>query len=157
MPQTFLPLFPSDATPINEIVGFARRDDTVYYFHGSMPIYSHHVDNLKSFRLITAQLVVNGNATQMEIVRAFGISKISMKRYVKLYREEGPDGFFKPRKARSATVMTKERLLEIQAMLDEGDSPSMIANQLGLRVDTINTALRDGRLHRVKKKRDRNE
>jgi hypothetical protein len=30
----------------------------------------------------------------MEIVRAFGVTKISVKRSVKLYREEGARGFY---------------------------------------------------------------
>ncbi|NCU31566.1 MAG: helix-turn-helix domain-containing protein [Candidatus Moranbacteria bacterium] len=39
-------------------------------------------------------MVVNGNATQTEIVRAFGVSSISVKRWVKKYRTEGARGFF---------------------------------------------------------------
>lgn len=152
MPQMLLPLFPTDVTIINGILSFARRGDTVYYFHGPMPVFSHAIKDLKSFRLITAQFVVNGNATQAEIVRAFGISTISMKRYVKLYREEGVEGFFKPRRPRSATVLTRERLREIQKLLDEGINLSLLAEQLDLKMDTIRKAVRDGRLHRVEKK-----
>jgi hypothetical protein len=33
--------------------------------------------------MFSSQLVVNGNCTQAQLVRAFGISVISMKRYVK--------------------------------------------------------------------------
>jgi hypothetical protein len=43
----------------------------------------------------TAQFCVNGHTQQMEIVRAFGVTKISVKRSVKLYREEGARGFYK--------------------------------------------------------------
>jgi transposase len=41
--------------------------------------------------MITAQFCVNGNAKQMDIVRAFGVTKISVKRAVKRYREQGPE------------------------------------------------------------------
>lgn len=155
MQQMLLPLFPADATSINELVGFCRRDDFVYYFNGQMPIFSHHVDELKSFRLITSQLVVNGVASQAEIVRAFGVSKISVKRYVKRYRQEGAEGFFKPRKVRSSSVLTAEVLIEVQKCLDEGQSVSQISKAMGLKADTLNKAVRDGRLHRNKKKMPR--
>lgn len=152
MPQMLLPLFPAETTSINELLGFCCKDDFVYYFNGMMPIFSHQLSDLKSFRLITSQLVVNGVATQSEIVRAFGVSKISVKRYVKLYREEGSGGFFKPRKGRSSTVLTPEVLRAVQAELNEGRVVSRICEEMGLKTDTVNKAVLDGRLHRVEKK-----
>lgn len=44
-------------------------------------------------RMITCQLYVNGSASQAELCRVFGVSKISMLRSVKLYREKGMAGF----------------------------------------------------------------
>lgn len=93
MPQTHLPFFPEDITLINTRIGFQKREGIVFYFFGSMPVYQHKENDLLSFRFFTSQIVVNGNATQSEIVRAFGISSISVKRWVKRYREEGLDGF----------------------------------------------------------------
>lgn len=154
MPQILLPIFPYDATSINALLGFCRKDEIVYYFNGMMPIFSHPVDDLNSFRLITSQLVVNGVASQAEIVRAFGVSKISVKRYVKCYRKEGSSGFFSPRRTRSAAVLTPEVLREVQKSLDTGEEVSRICQEIGLKIDTVNKAIRDGRLQReVKKKR----
>ncbi len=152
MPQMLLPLFPTESTSINSLLGFCLKDEFVYYFNGMMPIFSHHVSDLKSFRLITAQLVVNGVASQSEIVRAFGVSKISVKRYVKLYREEGSSGFFKPRKGRGSSILTPEVLTTVQARLNEGCFVSSICEEMGLKTDTVNKAIRDGRLFREKKK-----
>lgn len=152
MPQMLLPLFPAEATTINELLGFCRKDDFVYYFNGMMPIFSHHESDLKSFRLITSQLVVNGVASQSEIVRAFGVSKISVKRYVKLYREEGSGGFFKSRKGRGSKVLTPEVLRAVQAELNEGRFVSRICEEMDLKTDTVNKAILDGRLYRVEKK-----
>jgi transposase len=152
MPQMLLPLFPADATPINELLGFCKKDDIVYYFNGQMPIFSHHESDHKSFRLITSQLVVNGVATQAEIIGAFKVSKISVKRYVKRYRKEGASGFFKPRKTRSCTVLTPEVLRKVQYFLDDGRSVRSICDELGLKADTVNKAIGDGRLDRGEKK-----
>ncbi len=41
-----------------------------------------------------SQIVDSGAAKQVEIVKAFGVSIISVKRYVKILREKGPGGFF---------------------------------------------------------------
>ena len=80
MPQSHLPLFPADVTSINPHVSFAKRGGRVYYFNGPMPVFSHEEKDYASFRMFTSQLVEDGNCTQAEIVRAFGISAISMKR-----------------------------------------------------------------------------
>ncbi len=148
-----LPIFPADSTELNSLVGFCSRNDFVYYFNGQMPIFSHHIADLKSFRLICSQLIENGVASQSEIIRAFGVSKISVKRYVKLYREEGAEGFFKPRKTRSKTVLTPEVLLKVQRRLDSGEPVGMICKDLDLKPDTVNKAIRSGRLDQEKKKR----
>jgi transposase len=155
MPQMLLPIFPADAREINDLVGFCERENFVYYFNGQMPIFSHHIRDIRSFRLICSQLIVNGVVSQSEIVHAFGVSKISVKRYVKLYREEGPGGFYKPRKTRSETVLTGEVLRQIQQRLDIGDSVGMICKEMKLKRDTVNKAIRKGRLKRDKKKQRR--
>ncbi len=96
---------------------------------------------------------VNGVASQAEIVRAFGVSKISVKRYVKCYRKVGSNGFFSPRRTRSAAVLTPEVLREVQKLLDAGEEVSRICQEIGLKTDTVNKAIRDGRLQREVKKR----
>src|SRR2546428_11901219 len=103
MPQSHLPLFPADVTSINPHVSFAKRGGRVYYFNGPMPVFSHEEKDYASFRMFTSQLVEDGNCTQAEIVRAFGISAISMKRYVKKYREGGPAGVFQKKTTRGGT------------------------------------------------------
>jgi len=94
MPQAQLPFFPEDIKLINTYIGVQKRNGIVYYFNGMMPIFQHSDFDLSSFRLITSQLVINGNAKQVEIVRAFNVSSISVKRWVKKLREKGAIAFF---------------------------------------------------------------
>ena len=94
MPQTRLPFFPEHITLINQHIGFKKIADIIYYFNGSMPVFQHPASDIESFRLFTNQLVVNGNCKQSEIVKAFNVSQISVKRWVKKYREEGASAFF---------------------------------------------------------------
>ena len=152
MPQIQLPLFPAGVTPITQVLAFSKDHGRVTYFNGSMPVFVHEEDDLASFRIITAQFCVNGNATQAEIMRAFGVSKISLKRAVKRYREEGPKGFYQPQKRRGPAVLTAPVLAEAQQLLDEGLESSEVADRLGIKRDTFSKAVRAGRLHQGVKK-----
>ena len=58
--QIILPLIPYGATSINEFVSVNRGEDRWTYFVGTLPVYSHPSDNIRLFRLVTAQLSVNG-------------------------------------------------------------------------------------------------
>jgi len=94
MPQARLPFFPEDIELINMHIGVQKKNGIIYYFNGMMPVFQHPEKDLSSFRLFTSQLVVNGNVKQVDIVRAFGVSSISVKRWVKKYREKGAEAFF---------------------------------------------------------------
>jgi len=59
-----------------------------------MPVFSHEESDRASFRDVHQPLVINGNCTQAQIVRAFGISAISMKRYVNAIPGERNGGVF---------------------------------------------------------------
>ena len=153
MPQPLLPMFPSDVTEINSLVSFAKRDGTVFYFNGPLPVFTHAEDDRPSFRMFTSQLVVNGNCTQAEIVRAFGISTISIKRYVKQYRQSGTASFFKSRRDRQPRVLTPPMLQKVQDLLQEGREPSAVAGQLGIKSDTLRKAIKAGRIVQPIKKK----
>lgn len=94
MPQTRLPYFPEEIELINTHIGFQRRAGNIYYFNGSMVVFHHSENDYASFRLFTTQLVVNGNVKQIDIVKAFGVSPSSVKRWTRKYREGGSEVFF---------------------------------------------------------------
>lgn len=153
MPQTLLPVFPAEATPINELISYCQREETVYYFHGCLPVFSHAASDLRSFRLFASQLVVNGSCTQAELVRAFGISSISMKRHVKKLRAGGGKAFFAARRKRTPRVLTAEVVQRAQELLAQGQSRSAVAQELGIKLDTLSKAVRTSRLVEPSKKK----
>ena len=147
MAQMVLPIFPEGMTMITPVLGFEKRDGQVYYFHGSIPIFTHAENDVKSFRMFASQLAVNGNCKQMDIVRAFGIPPITMKRCVKLYREKGPSGFFEKRKSvKQPRVFTPEVLAKAQALLDQGKTRQEVAEELQIKPDTFYRAIHSGKL-----------
>ncbi len=142
----------SDVTEINELVSFAKREGTIYYFNGPMPVFSHPEADRPVFRMFTSQLVVNDNCTQAQIVRAFGISAISMKRYVKQYRQGGAAGFFKGRAARQPRVLTPAVLQKAQELIQEGHGRTGWRRNW-VKSDTLRKAIKAGRIvEPVKKK-----
>jgi transposase len=155
MAQMQLPIFPVGVNQINANVGFAREDDTIIYFYGHLPIFRHQVSDMVNFRLITSQLHVDGNVKQADICRAFGVTPISVKRSVKIYREKGPAGFFEKPRRRGPAVLTKPVLAKIQDLLDEGMELPEIAHKLDLLADTIRKAVKAGKLHKPQKKMTR--
>jgi len=102
MPQLQLPMFPNGVTHITDELAFERRDGQITYFNGHMPVFTHDEKDIATFRMITSQFCVSGYARQSDIIRAFGVTSISVKRSVKLYRAKGTKGFYAPRVRRGA-------------------------------------------------------
>jgi transposase-like protein len=155
MPQIQLPFFPEGVTHITPLLAFCAEEGRITYFNGSMPVFVHEQTDIASFRMITAQFCVTGNAKQSEIAKAFGIPKITLKRAVKRYRAEGPKGFYRPRQTRGAAVLTAPVLAEAQRLLDEGLETAAVADRLGIKPDTLSKAVRAKRLHAPAKKKTR--
>lgn len=152
MPQLQLPIFPAGLTPITNEIGFQHQDGRVVYFHGCLPMFQHGEKDLKSFRMFTSQLIDNGTVRQRDIARAFGVPRATVKRYVRLYRDQGTEGFFRAPRRRGPGVLTAEVRQQIQALLDAGQGVPEVARQAGVLANTLHKAIRAGRLHAVKKK-----
>ena len=151
MPQLQLPVFPCGSTAITSELAFERRDGQVVYFHGHLPVFTHLVEDLSSFRFFTTQLIVNGTATQGQIVEAFGVPMTTVKRCCRLYREGGAKVFFKPPARRQGHRLTPERLAQAQSLLAEGQAVPAISAQLDILASTLHKAIDDGRLKQFKK------
>lgn len=148
MPQLVLPLFPSSVTFINQSLAFCCADNQVYYFYGNMnPVFTHAKDDINTFKMIVSQFYVTGKATQAEICRAFGLPAITLKRSVKLYRESGPSGFYgKTSTPRGPTILTDEKIIEIENLLNEGNEPKVVAQMLNIKYDTLYKAIKSGKI-----------
>ena len=157
MLQTHLPIFPNEVTNITSELAFKKEDGVVTYFNFSMPIFRHNENELATFRMITSQFCVNKNATQSQIARAFGVTLVSVKRWVKVYKEKGPKGFYEPRNTRGAVVLTAIKLQEAQDLLSKGIAVREIAKQLSLKANTISKAIRAGRLYCPAKKKKKKQ
>jgi transposase len=153
MPQLQLPMWPAGATEITPEIAVQKQDGRVFYLYGHMPVFQHEATDLQSFRMFTSQMIVNGTVKQKDIVRTFGVPLITVKRSVKLYRERGAEGFFKPKeRKRSGRVLKGELLERARALLEEGRSVPEVAKELGVLANTLHKAIRAKRLPAAQKK-----
>ena len=64
----------------------------MYFFKG-LPVFTHHVGDVNTFHMITAQFCVQGHARGEDIVRAYRVPVEGVALAVALYRDMGADGF----------------------------------------------------------------
>jgi len=152
MPQLALPIFPEGLISITVDLAFQREEGKVVYFHGLLPVFQHDETDLRSFRMFTSQLIANGTVRQRDIAQAFGVPRATVKRYMKVHREQGSAGFFRSPRRRSASVLTPEVTQRAQALLDEGQSVPEVSLAVGVAGNTLHKAIHAGRLHASKKK-----
>ncbi len=72
------------------------------YFCGAQPEFQHAEHDHRSFRMFTAQLICQGVCRQVDVLRAFGVSKNSVIRSVDKYRAGGVKAFYTSRATRGA-------------------------------------------------------
>jgi len=146
MAQALLPIIPPGATSINELISVVGQGHQWIYFCGVQPVFQHAQKDRSSFRMFTAQLCVQGACSQAQIMRAFGVSKNSVLRSVAKYRREGIERFYRARKGRGASVMIAELTSKAQRLLDTGYSRTEVAEELGIKYDTLRKAINRGGL-----------
>ncbi len=148
MTQLMLPFISPGVTNINHLVSVWESEGRWTYFFGIHPIYTHKSDDQRMFRLTIANLIESGACRQIEIISAFGISKISVIRAQRKLRKYGPEEFFIERRGSrtGGTILTPEVLERAQNLLDTGLSRKEVAEELQVKYDTLRKAICDGRL-----------
>ena len=139
-----LPFSLPDATPIGDRYAMQTRDGFTYYFFNLEPFDCHPADDRRAMLLRAAKLHVVSGVPQADIMAAFHLSRPTVARAVKRYRERGEDAFFEPRRGRGRTVVDARMAVEAAKLLASGISGSACARQLGIPVSTFNENRRAG-------------
>src|SRR6266852_1468575 len=141
MPQLQLPIFPAGVTEVNNQIAVEKRAGRVYYIHGHLPVFHHGEEDVHGFRMFTSQMIVNGTVKPKEVAQAFGVPMITVKRYVKVFREQGAKGFYaaKPRHS-SASLLKGEMRERAQQLLEQGRSVPEVAGVLKVVANTLHKA-----------------
>ena len=132
-----LPFSLPDATPIGDRYAMQTRDGFTYYFFNLEPFDCHPADDRRALLLRAARLHIVSGVPQADIMAAFHLSRPTVARAVKRYRERGEDAFFEPRRGRGRTVVDDEMADKAAKLLASGISGSACARQLGIPVSTF--------------------
>ncbi len=154
MPQMQLPMFPAGVTEINSRVAVEAKDGEVCYIHGHLPVFQHEETDVRSFRMFTSQMIESGTVKPKEIVETFGVPMVTVKRYMKVYREQGAKGFYESKPRHSSASKLKDEILgRAQQLLDQGQTIPEVAKELNVLGNTLHKAIRAGRLRRPSQKK----
>ena len=111
-------------------LGVREQNGFIYFLHSGMPIFSHENGNLKKFRYITSNLILQGLCTNQDIVDTFHVSTDSVRRWKRLLSEKGEQAFFidETRHGWSHKLLPPVLVL-IQENLDQCQSVNSIAKE----------------------------
>jgi transposase len=152
--QRLAPIFPTTALAVTSTLAVQRHGDSVCWFTGTMPVFTHAASDEPSFRMFVAQLCAQKTCSQAQIIRAFGVAKISVVRWVAQYQKEGPGSFFRGRKPAArgdGPVLSTEMVAQAEQLLASGRRRSEVAEALGLKYDTLQKAIRHGKIRMPEK------
>jgi prepilin-type processing-associated H-X9-DG protein len=143
-----LPLIPYGATKISNNLSVVYENNEWTYYHGGLPVATHAVSDTRFFKMITSSFILNGVCRNVDIVRVFNVSKSSVIRNFKKYAAHGSDAFFKNngKGERKSKVLTADKLTKAEELLSSQLSRSKVASELGVKYDTLNKAIQDGRI-----------
>jgi len=79
--QMQLPFFFSKVKLINFSLGFYQDNGLVYYLHNGSPIFCHKKDDVRSYRYISGNLIINGLCRIKELSGVFDVNKCNIERY----------------------------------------------------------------------------
>ena len=125
----------------------------MWYIYGHLPIFHHDEKDIQSFRMFTSQMIINGTVKPKEIMRVFGLPSITVKRYVKVFREQGAKGFYETKSRKSSASVLKGEVLErARSLLEEGRGVPEVSSELNVFANTLHKAIHAGRLPAPQKK-----
>lgn len=116
-------------------------------------INRHRRDDQNEFRLEIARLCALGAVKQSEMARATGLHKNTIMSYVSRLLSFGSLSFYADSPVRGGAVLTEVKLKECQELLDQGRSRSTVAKTAGVKKNTLDKAIRDGRLRQPQSRR----
>ncbi len=147
MAQLLLPIFPFDTEFLTPTLGVFRKEDSVYYMHNGIPIFSHSASDINRFRYVSSHLLIQGLCQNVDIERIFHESTDSVRRWKRKLSESGEAVFFSPALLHKTSHKLLPEVLErIQHKLNEGKSVNSIAKKENISEGSIRYAIKQERL-----------
>ncbi len=139
-----LPLQPAHATPIASSFSWAVIGDQAWYFSNLEPFDCHAAQDSRAQALRIARFSTAAGVRVVDLARAFGVSRPTVYRAVKLLNARGEAAFGAPQRPRRRTVISPAMARRAETMLASGTSGRACARVLGVSHSTFHENLRSG-------------
>ena len=133
--QQFLPLedvVADDRTYINHSLWFVDRDGYRVVFCHHEPLYRAALSDKGHLRLIAVSLRQSQLATQADIVKAFGHSEATQRRWERRYEQHGMDGLIDKSPPGRPSQLSKSQEAFVRRWFKAGVSNVEMARRLGV-------------------------
>ncbi len=144
--QQPMELIPAQATHICGPFSLVIDRGMIYYYNYLSPVDCHPRDDRPAMLLRIARLRQLNRLPVKDLMRAFGVSRATVKRVADRWKEQGDEGFYAPRRGqgRARSVMTPEMVRQAEMRLAAGLSQRACAAELGVSTSTFNENVRAG-------------
>ena len=144
MDAAALPLQPPQATPIGRVWSMLEANGWTSYMRYLDVVDGHPSDDKPARLRRMAQIAHLGHATQLEIAAAFGVTRMTVHRALRTWREHGEAGFRRPRQPRRRTALDQAARTRAQRALGAGRSLRAVATELSVSHETLRSYVKTG-------------
>jgi transposase len=141
-PSLPIVLHPSDTIPINRRFALSSGGDVRILFFCGQPIMEFHVSDQAARDLMIVQLCEHGGVTEIEVARAFDLSRPTVSRAKSKYAEAGVQGLISKMGPKGPTKIKDSKEQCMIEMAREGRSKVEIGALLGVNESAVRKALR---------------
>ena len=106
MSQPILPLIPSGATQVGELLSIVRENEHTKYYMGAFQIGINKTSDKATFKAKICELIFCGVCRNKDVLKSLAISSSSLKRWMRQYKEKGADSFHAASATRGGAVLT---------------------------------------------------
>lgn len=140
--QLLLPGFPDGSSRISDALSILRKDGRITYFLWGDNYFSHGVNDKPFSHYILASLMDNGHVRPCDLAKApLCIPQRTLMNWLKNFREQGPEAFFRPPRRSGGRVMTAQVTARCEYLLANGECVSSVARQVGIQESTLRKAI----------------
>ena len=143
-PVDVLPFQPPQATPIGHVWSMLEANGWTSYMRYLDVVDGHPSDDKPARLRRMAQIAHTRHATQLEIAQAFGVTRMTVHRALRTWREHGEAGFRQARQPRRRTALDETARLRAQSALATGRSLRAVAAELAVSHETLRSYVQAG-------------
>lgn len=152
MLQIYLPLIPKEAQRVSDHLAIYRYNGQIEFYTASGPIFTCKEDDSYSMRLSQGIMVSTKKASCSELAKALGVHRTTVYRNAKAYEAGGSSALLTKHDGPGFYKLTDEKALEVQRLLDKGETITQSARMVGVTEGAVRYAIKNGRIIRTEGK-----